>query len=305
MKINVKEALVRAAAGAESTATSVSIVRPSVAGTPLLPLVLDQLVLPKLPQPTTTQSSLVSLSSAMSIGCGFLFESLLTTHLRNTYEGWELQEQVSLNWGSFVGTADVVLLNHELQQAIVIDAKCVRADNNTDIKKRKLSSAWNYPTQLAIYWAAVAAKYPDYKVESQWAVWNLTKGKLSFFAQTAEDSERLANEADNRANRYLFVKGLLEGGSYAEAAAVVCSDVREGIPPKAFFYGNLGKACKFHYSPYADLFFPPAEDDEDDEGLPIVGEQLTKLVEALMRDAYSGSNLPTYTEYLTTLGYKC
>ena len=63
-------------------------------------------------------------------------------------------------------------------------------------------------------------------------------------------------------------------------------------------------ATKFHYNPYADLFYPEQDPDSEDYGLPLEGEPLRLLVEKLMHDSHTpNADHHYFREYLLTKGY--
>ncbi len=263
-------------------------------------------MLPKLPQPSGskgTSSALSRLATTVSIGTGFLFEKALVPYLREKFPTYTLVEQPKLSYASFSGTADYLLTNAVTSHAIVIDAKAFRADTLRDIKERKLTDNWSYPTQLALYHVAAQEQLgAGVQVDAFWYIWSVSKAKLFTVEQTYNKSEKLALLASRRADLYLGVKHALESGDYKAAASLACSNPSECLLPKGYFFGNVCAATKFHYNPYADLFFPEQDPDSEDYGQPLEGEPLQLLVEKLMHDT-TGTNTTYYRDYLLTKGY--
>lgn len=262
-------------------------------------------MLPRLPQPKSggkaTDAS--KLATAMSIGTGFLFERCLVPYLQAKYPTYTLVEQPKLQWREFQGTADFLLHNPITRHALIVDAKAFRSPTLREIKERKLTDAWSYPTQLAIYHVACQEQMFDYEVDASWFVWSVPSAKLFVVPQDYGKSERLANAASVRALAYTKVQELLQEEDYRRAAEIASSGA-EPLLAKGYFYGNICAATKFHYNPYADLFYPEQDPDSEDYGLPLEGESLKLLVEKLMHDAYTNADLSYYRQYLLDKGYE-
>lgn len=301
--MNVKQILQRAAEGCSSTEVSQSVIRPSKSGYPLLANVLTQLVFPRLPKPPFTspderaeQAKIDSrLRSTISIGIGFLFESALEEYLKAKYPDHKLIAQPELQWNSFIGHADYLLVSPDEHEVIVIDAKAFDAPTLRDIKERKLNDNWSYPTQLAIYAKGAQQLFPEAVVVPVWYVWSVPSKKLFRVVQSLNQVEKLAKVAANRVAIYNDVQKLLEAKDYRMAAEMACSEL-EPLIPKSYFYGRLAAATSFHYAAYSELFYPMTDSDED--GYPLQGETLILLVEKLMKDAVEGTNTEAYQEYL-------
>lgn len=119
-----------------------------------------------------------------------------------------------------------------------------------------------------------------------------------------EKSEKLAKRALNRVELYTTIKIALEQGDVGSAARIACSNPDECLLPKGYFFGNICAACKFHYNPYADLFYPELDPDSEDYGMPLEGESLRLLVERLMHDAYTpDTDYTYYSNILLDKGY--
>jgi hypothetical protein len=284
-------------------------IRPSKSGYTLLSLVLEQLVLPKLPQPATTSGKRATpaakLASAMSIGTGYLFEKELVPYLQTLYPTYTLVEQPKLEWQAFRGTADYLLVDLERKHAFVVDAKAFRASTLREIKDRKLTDNWSYPTQLALYHMAAQEQLgKDVQVDSFWYIWSVPSAKLFVVEQPFNVSEKLAKKAQRRLDLYAAVSEALAQGDFKKASEIACAQPSECLLPKGLFFGNLCASTRFHYNAYCDLFYPEAE-EEDNEGLPLEGEQLRLLVERLMRDSCEpNADLTYYRDYLLTKGYE-
>lgn len=263
-------------------------------------------MLPRLPQPVVggKGTDLSKLATAVSIGTGFLFERCLVPYLQAKFPTYTLVEQPKLQWREFQGTADFLLHNPETKHALIIDAKAFRSDTLREIKERKLTDNWSYPTQLALYHVASQEQMPDYEVDAFWYVWSVSKAKLFVVEQEFDKSERLAFAADRRTLLYKKVQTLLESGSYKEAAKLATGNANECLLDKGYFFGNLCASTKFHYNCYSDLFYPELDPDGEDYGLPLTGEPLTLLVERLMHDSCTPNADHTYyREYLLDKGY--
>jgi hypothetical protein len=225
-------------------------------------------------------------------------------YLRENFPTYTLVEQPKLTHASFSGTADYLLVNLERKHALVIDAKAFRADTLRDIKERKLTDNWSYPTQLALYHVAAQEQLgAEVEVDAFWYIWSVSKAKLFTVEQDYGKSESLAKAAIKRADLYLGVKGALERKDYRTAASLACAHPNECLLPKGYFFGNMCAATKFHYNPYSDLFFPEQDPDSEDYGQPLEGEPLRLLVEKLMYDSLTNSCSTYYRDYLLTKGY--
>lgn len=263
-------------------------------------------MLPRLPQPQVggKATELSKLASAVSIGTGFLFERCLVPYLQTKFPAYTLVEQPKLQWKEFQGTADFLLHNPETKHALIIDAKAFRSDTLREIKERKLTDNWSYPTQLALYHVACQEHMSDYEVDAFWYVWSVSKAKLFVVEQEFDKSERLAHKASVRVSSYKKVQEHLEAGDYKAASQLACSGASP-LLDKGYFFGNLCASTKFHYNPYADLFYPEQDPDSEDYGLPLAGESLTLLVEKLMHDAYTTeANHDYYRQYLLDKGFQ-
>lgn len=249
--------------------------------------------------------SLKRLATTVSIGTGFLFEKALVPYLKEKFPTYTLVEQPKLSYDSFQGTADYLLVNLTTKHAIVIDAKAFRADTLKEIKERKLTDNWSYPTQLALYHLAAQEQCgSEVQVDAFWYIWSVSKAKLFAVEQAFEKSEGLAHKAVKRVQNYQLVQSALATGDYKLAAEIACDNPNELLLPKGYFYGNICAACKFHYNPYADLFYPELDPDSEDYGMPLEGETLHFLVERLMHDAYTaGADLTYYSNILLDKGY--
>ena len=231
-------------------------------------------MLPKLPQPSggkvSSNSALSRLATTVSIGTGFLFEKALVPYLREKFPTYTLVEQPKLTYDSFSGTADYLLTNQEAKHAIVIDAKAFRADTLRDIKERKLTDNWSYPTQLALYHVAAQEQLGEnVEVDAFWYIWSVSKAKLYTVELDYSKSEKLAHLAQKRVNLYLRVSDALESGNYKAAAELACANSSECLLPKGYFFGNVCAATKFHYNPYVDLFFPEQDPDSEKKKNPM------------------------------------
>jgi len=263
-------------------------------------------VLPRLPQPKAggKATDLSKLATAMSIGTGFLFERCLVPYLQAKFPTYTLVEQPKLQWQEFSGTADYLLLDYKQKHGMVIDAKAFRSPTLREIKERKLTDNWSYPTQLAIYHMAANQDFGDaLEIDAYWYVWSVPSAKLFVVPQEYGKSERLANAASVRALAYTKVQELLQEGDYRRAAEIASSGA-EPLLAKGYFYGNICAATKFHYNPYADLFYPEQDPDSEDYGLPLEGEPLTLLVERLMHDTHTNADHSYYRQYLLDKGYE-
>lgn len=267
---------------------------------------LEDLVLPRLPQPVVggKGTDLSKLATAVSIGTGFLFERCLVPYLQAKFPTYTIVEQPKLQWREFQGTADFLLHNPTTKHALIIDAKAFRSDTLREIKERKLTDNWSYPTQLALYHVACQEQMSDYEVDAFWYVWSVSKAKLFVVEQEYDKSERLAEKADSRVECYKAINILLERQQYAAAAELATNRSNECLLDKGYFFGNLCASTKFHYNPYADLFYPEQDPDSEDYGLSLAGEPLTLLVERLMHDAFEANADHTYyRQYLLDKGY--
>jgi hypothetical protein len=264
-------------------------------------------VFPRLPKPPFTnpderaENAKVDsrLRSTISIGIGFLFESALEEYLKAKYPDHKLIAQPELQWESFIGHADYLLVSPDEHEVIVIDAKAFDAPTLRDIKERKLNDNWSYPTQLAVYAEGAQQLFPEAVVVPVWYVWSVPSKKLFRVVQSLNQVKKLAKVANNRVIKYQQVQYQLEQGNFRAAAEIACGEAAPLIP-KSYFYGRLSAATSFHYSAYSELFYHMTDSDED--GYPLQGNALILLVEKLMKDAVDGTNTEAYQEYLDSFG---
>lgn len=302
--MTTEELLAKAAAGSSFNATSPSIVRPSKAGQTLAALVLSQLVLPKLPQPESTSTPEQQLASTMSITTGFIFEVAAIPVLMKYAPNYTLIEQPELKWKHFSGRADYLLVSPDKSHVVVVDCKAFGVSTKREILERKLTTGWGYPTQLAIYGMGVCEQYPEADVELLWCCLCVPTRKVFFIQQEPAVTTKLAAAAEARVNQYINIRTMLDAGNYVMAAkALVNATYDEQLPQKGTFFGNSCASCPFHYSPYADIFYPSVDSTGNsvEQGYPLAGEELQRLLEQLMRDAYKGTNATSYQDYLTAL----
>lgn len=291
----VKQALTEAAGGSESTATSTSIIRPSKAGAPLLVHVVEALSrrLPQPPPGSGKKDQIRHLGSIMSTGNGYLFENAVEDIIVADHPGHSLIKQPALEFGSFVGTADYLLLADDRQSAVVIDCKAFGCDTLREINERKLNANWGYRTQLAIYTAAVRQTHGVDIVRGMWYAWSSTKRKLFKVELPAKEANALAYAAVTRVDRFQQVMELAQAGAYHVAATLACS---EPLVPKDYFYGNLCASTGFHYHPLSLLFYP-----DDNDGYPLEPSECVPLVEAIIRAAFTGSHSQDFQQFVDEL----
>jgi hypothetical protein len=296
--VSIQSLLSKAANGSGFNATSPSYIRPSKAGQPAVALALTHLVFSKLPQPNDHPTPLNQLLTNMSIGTGFLFEAAALPYLCHLYPDYGIEEQPLFEWESFSGRADYMLVSPDGTHVVVVDCKAFGIGTLREINERKLAPGWGYPTQLAIYGMGASNLYPQADIELMWCCFASATRKVFNVNLAPNRVVDLATSAQLRVVFVQTVDELAKAGKFAEAAHLLSSaPYTEQLPNKGNFYGNLCASSPFHYTPYADLFYPA----EDPDGLPLAGEDLHRLAEAMLRHAYTGTNQPDYQSYVASL----
>lgn len=300
MKDDIQRLLEKASYASIYTSASDHPITPSRAGYPLLTQVLELLVLPNLPQPTSKPELANDISKQMSIAMGYVFEQTLPPLLSAHFpDATVIVEQPPLSYQGFVGTGDFIVLSKE--KAVVIDAKCMNVKSRRDAVERKFTrDNWSYPTQLALYAMAASELYPSHDISAHWYFYSIPLRKVFNVELKAPDIVKLANAAVERRDTFDKVCTLLYAGNYSEAAALACSNPSELILPKDYLYGNLCGCTPFHYNPYAELFFYEVDDEGDHDGFPLEQELLQKVVTKLMQDSQSGTSL-AYADYINEI----
>jgi len=300
MRDQVQTILERAAKECVYTKRGDNLISPSRAGQLLLTQVLELLVLPKLPQPKSSER--LPFNSVMSIAQGYVYESALYDELCEKYGESNVEYQVPATYGELQGTADFVVTTED--EIIVIDAKAVNVSTKRELLERKIGTDnWSYRTQLAIYVRAFQAKESNKKVRGEWYCWSPGVKKQWIVKLPDNEVVERVDAALWRVGEFYKIKALMEqGDNMVEAAALACQDARELILPKDFYFGRPCASKAFDYNPYAELFYydVSADDDEEDDGFPIEKALLELVTFNLMVDGRDGTMLQ-YKEYLAEL----
>lgn len=256
--------------------------RMSRAGLPLLQLVMEDFILPKLPsvlpeQPVNSGTLQKSIRREMAISTGFLYEKVVGQHLYDEYNGqYEVWSQQKLEYKGITGTADYLLIDHQGNRAIVVECKALDVQSLTEAKENKLLvDNWGYLTQMCLYLAAVRQKYPEYTVEGQWRLWAKKISKSFTYKYQTTTPDEQTDTALWRAEAYEYFKAHFVKGSSEDLAKFVLKKTnKDHLPLRSFHYGHLTGSCGFHFSPWAAAIL-----DEDGCLLSDADDRLRKLIE--------------------------
>lgn len=299
----VKEVLANAAleasAASDYNTNREPSMRASRAGLPLLQLVMEDFILPKLdgcgsnytPDPYV---------GAMRIATGYLFEQVVAAGLVNDYpeeNGWRLLKQIDLELKSplsaevISGHADNVLVNDITKQAIVIECKALKAYSVEEVRYDKcLTDRWGYLTQLVVYTEAVKRMYPTYAVKGIWYVWikQLEKHTKILLPFTRSDTNAFLVDVFTKADDYKYVKTAIAEQADPSKLAQFVLDNSNDLPLKDKSGGYWRGTCGLHFNNYCNLLIYPdgsARDDAD--------EHLTRMIEACYGSTQAKENLQT------------
>ena len=233
-------------------------IRPSRAGLPLLQLVLEDILLPKLlPATEKRWYKPDPFASAMRLSTGYLFEKAVEELLLREYEKstTKLLTQETLTVGDISGSCDMLAVNHELKQAVVIECKALKAYSVDEVKQQKLlCDNWGYFTQLVLYVLATKVKYPDYNVFGTWYVWMkpLERHTQVMLDLPEVELQQVLTEVTTKAQHYHeFKRDFSEGKlSYAVGKLMMRT---EDLPQKIRADGYLKGSCSLHFNNYCRL----------------------------------------------------
>lgn len=263
---DITSVLAKAAADANTAAEynrdKQPTMRPSRAGLPLIQLVLEDLLIPKLPKITGNQPQWKTkadpFASVMRLANGYLFEKAVEQELLSIYEGTNAQvlTQEQLTLDGMVGSCDMLVVNHATKLALVIECKALKAYSVSEVKQQKLlCDNWGYLTQLVLYTIAVQQKYPDYEVIPWWYVWmkpleRHTKVALTY---TQAEMQQIYSDVLTKAQQYQEFKDNFSAGKLSYGVHKLLHNTVE-LPHKIQAEGYMKGSCSLHFDPYAQLF---------------------------------------------------
>lgn len=231
--------------------------RASRAGLPLLQLVMEDLVIPKL-APVTSNYKPDEFVHTMRIATGYLFEQAVAAHLENAYPasaGWHLYNQETFDIAGVSGHADFVLINTITKATIVIECKALKAYSVEEVKYQKLlTDNWGYLTQMVLYVEAVREQFPGYSVKGIWYVWikQLEKHTKIVLPLTTSDRECILSEVQAKVKEYDTFKQLVADGRLEKAAQFVFEHTTY-LPEKTRSGGYWKGTCALHFNRYSEL----------------------------------------------------
>lgn len=235
-------------------------IRPSRAGLPLLQLVLEDFVLPKLPKPPEkqwqTKADPYALTMRLTIGHLFekTVEELLLAQYANT--STEVRTQEVVNLGDMQGSCDLLVIDHKHQWATVVECKALKAYSVQEVVEQKLNcDNWGYLTQLALYVLALKRRYPTYEVTGCWYVWikQLEKHTKQALRMNTEQLEAHYLEIQEKTAHYLEFKRDFSEGKLSYAVGKLMHRT-EDLPRKINGGGYMKGSCGLHFNSYTDLF---------------------------------------------------
>lgn len=236
-------------------------IRPSRAGLPLLQIVLEDFILPKLPKQENTWKQ-DPFAIAMRLATGYLFESSVKEQLLIDYPGCDVESQPALTItcpnGTTVinGSADFVVYDHEKKTAVVVECKALKADSVEEVRYQKLlCDNWGYFTQLTLYIAGVKQQHPSYRVTGVWYVWikQLEKHtKIKYPATTAAAFEQALTVIQQKATMYNDFKQAVADNKLCFAVGQLLRYTEE-LPEKYFNDGYYKGSCGVHFNRYVSL----------------------------------------------------
>lgn len=238
--------------------------RMSRAGLPLLQLVMEDFIIPKLPvlssgSPKSSHAEIQkTIRRNMAISSGYLFEKAVGGVLPEEYPEFQVYAQHKLEYKGITGTCDFLLVDELQKKAIVIECKALDVQSLTEAKENKLLiDNWGYLTQMCLYVAAVQDKYPEFSVECQWRLWAKKISKAFTYKPTIDNFASVVSKAEERANNYDWFKRSFEAKSTTSCLDSAFS-FDDPLPLKTFHYGHLAASCGLHFSPWSSAIL-----DED------------------------------------------
>lgn len=255
----LRQAYKDAEAAAEYNKDREPSIRPSRAGLPLIQLVLEDIVLPKLPRPPAQAWELKSdiYASTMRLSIGHLFEKTVEVGLRKQYEGTsvEVRTQDVLTLGDIQGSCDILVIDHSNRWACVVECKALKAYSVAEVKEQKLLvDNWGYLTQLALYVLSVRKQYPSYEVSGCWYTWikPLEKHmKLTLPMNESQLEQRYADVLEKQQHYLEFKRDFAEGKlSYACGKLLLRT---EDLPQKINAGSYMKGSCSLHFNRYCQL----------------------------------------------------
>lgn len=254
----LKRAAEDAAVAKDYNAGKEPSIRPSRAGLPLIQLVLEDILLPRLlAPPERTWYKADPYASAMRLSTGYLFEKAVEELFLRNYEQstTKVLTQETLTIGDISGSCDMLVVNHELKQAIVVECKALKAYSVDEVKNQKLlCDNWGYLTQLVLYVLATKAKYPDYNVFGTWYVWMkpLERHTKLVLDLPASELNQIYSEVLTKSQHYNEFKQDFSDGKVSYAIGKLMQRT-EDLPQKIKADGYLKGSCSLHFNRYCDL----------------------------------------------------
>lgn len=268
--------------------------RMSRAGLPLMQLVLEDIVIPKLPKRETRTKITSDVSKKMALGNGHLFEKVVGEELRKTFAdtAYQVKKQVPLNYNGITGTADFVVSNDERKLHLVVECKSLNIRTLKEAKETKLyTDNWGYFSQLLLYCAALSQAYPDYTVHGQWEVWaKQSNRKFTTSFDDANADEFLAH-INARHKHYQSFKQAFDKQETSTCISIL-SSFDDPLPVCNFYYGNLANSCGLHYSPWSKIVI-----DEDGLMLDNWQQRLKIALAFCFGDSELESEVKTFALY--------
>jgi hypothetical protein len=237
--------------------------RISRAGQPLVSLLLEDFIfpkLPKLPLPTIEKTPAKlngeRVKRTMANATGYVFEQVVIDILKENPDV-EVLPQVKLNYSNLSGTCDVLLFNKKTKTATVVECKALKHSTKKSCVEESIlnDTLTGYITQLAIYKEAVALQHLDYQVKALWMVW--AKGSASLFKidfdslKLPDSSVSYALAAVKKTNDYNAFKVAV-----AQKDFKFCMDLLDlsTLPAKGYNgYDRLSNTCSIQFNPWSDL----------------------------------------------------
>lgn len=252
--------------------------RMSRAGLPLLQLVLEDFIIPKLPKLTTENPAPLKRQekTQMAIGLGHLWSKACAKTLQQEYPDYSLSSEVPLVYRGIIGSCDHLLVSEKDKRVLVVECKSLGVKTLKEAKEQKLLvNNWGYFSQLCLYMASVRELYPDYQINGEWRVWcKPTEKSFSHRVQWGESIQETVDKAELRSDRYFEALNYLNAKDASGLVRGLVDCLKDDpLPEKTSFYGNLSASCGLHFSPWCSAIV-----DEDGLVYKNIKSRLTTLV---------------------------
>lgn len=225
---------------------STNHLRASRAGLPLVQLVLEDLILPKIELELNTPKQKTDTSFHMRIGSGHLFEAAVGLELGEKYQS--VINNATLDWKNIEGHCDYLAFDPTKSKVHVYECKSLNVYGIKDAKDKVLYDNWGYYTQLSLYYSSVLTSYAGSNVSASWLVWCKKSGKMIEIPYPEVDGEPIvtANHAVRKSSIYVDIYSLLKAGDIDKAIDILWAESEE-LPERVNTGTNFYNSCGLHF----------------------------------------------------------